>query len=285
MRVALVNVATSSDYTEATTLRLVGGRRVVWQVANAAVYYQLDESPDGKGDWTQERFLVPTVASFDRACSGLRFRSAVAAAPAQLSAELLDELDTGGGADSFAPFSGRVTPDGETGELMSLFTGIVIWRASNSERAGIVACDGARYNSVADPSFANLFADIGIQYGGTGATDFAVPDIRRRAVVGVGPTDAGGDSDGLALAARPDGLQHRHSVTDPGHAHGLERGTGNQVPDNFRSVDVQLLEQDAADLAANGEYVKTNVTGVSVGPAGTPLDGPAHIYLYPFIVK
>lgn len=122
MRVSLSNVESAPAYSEPATLRLAFARRLVFQVANAAIFYQLDESPDGNGTWTKERFLAPSIGSFDRVCSGVRIRSAVATAPARVSLELLDELDLTGGADSFAPFTSTVAADGgvSTGPSMIL---------------------------------------------------------------------------------------------------------------------------------------------------------------------
>lgn len=108
MRAELSNVTTEDSYTPANTLRLPNTRRITIQVANAAIRYQLDESADGKGQWTDEGFLAPSIGSLTRICSGMRIRSALAGAAAQVTLELLDE----DGADSLSPFTSRVASDG-----------------------------------------------------------------------------------------------------------------------------------------------------------------------------
>lgn len=288
MRVELKNVTTSNDYAEATTLRLVSAVRVMLQTANAAVYYQLDESPDGKGDWTNERFLSPSSGSFSRRCSGLRIRSAVAGAPAQVSAELLDAIDVGDGADSFAPFSGHVTPAGAVGVTLSLVTGDYFESAVGGARDGAVLCDGTRYNSITDPTFENLYNKIGITYGGTGPADFAVPDRRGRVSVMVGThadVDAVTDNDGLAVGSRTPKHRHTVTVTDPGHTHDIERVENNSSGGN---AGISGVEPNGANVISNAlAKALLRVTGitVAVGPAGTPLDGPAFQSVYVFIVK
>lgn len=107
----LANVTTADDYFDAATLRLPGTLRILLQIANAAVFYQLDESEEGKGLWMAERFLTPTVGSLARRCSGIRFRNALAGSAAQVSCELADadELE---GFDTLAPFTSTISPAG-----------------------------------------------------------------------------------------------------------------------------------------------------------------------------
>jgi len=62
--------------------------------------------------------------------------------------------------------------------------------AGSAAPNGWLLCDGDTYDSIADTSLAALFAVIGITYGGTGASDFRVPDVRGR--VGIGLDNLGG---------------------------------------------------------------------------------------------
>jgi len=71
-------------------------------------------------------------------------------------------------------------------------SGSIIDYAGTSAPSGWRLCDGAAYNSVADTTFAALFTAIGNLYGGSGSTDFQVPDLRGRVVVG--QDDMGGSS-------------------------------------------------------------------------------------------
>src|SRR5215813_9876542 len=92
-------------------------------------------------------------------------------------------------------------------------TGDIVWSVL-ATRAGAVPCDGALYDSVADPTFAALFAAIGTTYGGTGASSFAVPDVRGRMLVCKGThadVNAAGKNDGLAVTARTP--RHGHTST------------------------------------------------------------------------
>lgn len=272
MRVELSNVATADGYSDAATLRLVGARRIVEQIFNAAVYYQLDESADGLGTWTNERFRAPLSGSFDRVCSGVRYRSAVAGSPARVSVELLDERELAGGSDAVSAQTHTVSAAGEVETIVSVPTGTLIVYAGGSEpSADWLLCDG-RVVSRAD--YARLFAVIGVVFGaGDGATTFNLPDLRGRVPVGLGThadVDTLGDSDGSALASRRP--KHSHTVTDPGHAH------------NYWEPDAPV-----ADYAAGGSTLvktrtvkgtNTNVTGITVGPGGAaPVDGPAFIAL------
>lgn len=108
--------------------------------------------------------------------------------------------------------------------------------------------------------------------GGTGPL-VRLPDVQGRLVVGKGThadVNALGKTDAQALASRT--VRHRHSVTDPGHAHtqktvrrfdgasGVAIGYFNWGQDN----------NDATALAT---------TGISVGLAGSNLDAPSHIVL------
>lgn len=206
MRTSLVNLATADDYADALTLRLPRAVRVVVQVANAAVIYQLDDSDEGKGLWTNEAFLGPSFASFDRRCSGIRFRSAAAGAPAQLSCELLDAAAVAEGADAVSAAtysvgsSGSVAPSsGGDGAL----TGDYKFAVQAADHGDWLLCDG---RAVSRTTYAALFAVVGTAFGvGDGATTFNLPDCQGRTLFAVGThvdVNQVGDSDGLALAAR-----------------------------------------------------------------------------------
>lgn len=141
MRTGLDNVTVADTWSEAATLKLVGARRVLLQVANAAVYYQLDESGNGAGGWGEERFLTPTVGSLDRDCSGIRFRNALAGAVAQVSCELSD--DPGG--DALSPFTSSVSAAGGVSPVTAErelayqeFTGTVVVSALTEATANLI---------------------------------------------------------------------------------------------------------------------------------------------------
>lgn len=256
----LRNQTTQDSYVDALTVRLPGAVRIFFQVANAGVLYQEDKSDEGKGLWTEERFLTPSIGSFDRQCSGLRFRSAVAGTPAQVSVELLDEDELGGGADSVAPAgftvdtAGGVTPEGGTAVSVPIGT-IVPFAGSSAPSTQWLPCDGATYNSLGDTTLADLFAAIGTLWGGTGASDFKVPDLRGRLPVGVNPTGPAihsdvGDTDGRAVNVRT--ISHHHiydrglSVTD------AQGGAGGVIPHNAFSAQPTSGDGNNTDYPAFG---------------------------------
>lgn len=122
MSVALANVTTGDAYTAGATLSQSRSEQLLVQIANAAVFYQLDLDEDGHGLWEQqERFVLPSIGSLSRRCGGIRFRSAVAGSPAQVSCELLTADDVGGG-DQLSPFSGTVRPSGAVGAGLNVPT-------------------------------------------------------------------------------------------------------------------------------------------------------------------
>jgi microcystin-dependent protein len=260
---SLKNVTTADGYTAATTLRLPQAERIVLQVANAAVLYQLDTDPGGKGSWSEERFLAPTVGSLDRRCNGIRFRSAIAGAPAQVSCELLDADELSGGADALSGFTEFVSASGAVGGTLSLRTGDVFWSTTAAAREGALLCDGALYDAVADPTLENLWNKIGTTFGGTGKSSFAVPDLGGRVAVSVGihaDVNGIGEDEGAAAADRR-----------PKHRHTASVGTDN-VTGFSSNITRQALNAPTA-------------TPVTVGPAGAPLDAPAYLVLAAFIVK
>lgn len=81
------NVTTANDYADAATISEVynsqGGAFVI---ANAAVYYQVQYGALGQAFWTDELFSMPMIGQLEEGTLGIRFRSAVSAAPAQVSA-------------------------------------------------------------------------------------------------------------------------------------------------------------------------------------------------------
>lgn len=100
-----LNNATTADAYPADNaggaqVRGSGVVRVQLDVSNAAVFYQLLEPVEGQSEaswnWGQEAFQAPATASLTRRTAGIRFRSAVAGTPAQVTALLLTPLDLGG---------------------------------------------------------------------------------------------------------------------------------------------------------------------------------------------
>lgn len=158
-------------------------------------------------------------------------------------------------------------------------TGDIVFSAG-AIRTGAVLCDGSHYNSVVDPTFANLFALIGTTFGGTGSNDFAVPDFRGRQPVGKGPNGnvaaIGQTEPGTAVGARSP--YHTHTVTDPTHMHNIGYGpTSGGGTTGFPAQGDNAITSSIATPAAS--------TGITVGPGGGPNDTPAYMVMNAFIVK
>jgi microcystin-dependent protein len=62
---------------------------------------------------------------------------------------------------------------------------IVMWSSATAP-TGWVLCDGSTLNSTSSPQYSSLYSVISNTYGGTDNTDFKLPDLRGRTVVGVG---------------------------------------------------------------------------------------------------
>ena len=107
--------------------------------------------------------------------------------------------------------------------------GMIISFASATPPVGWLMCDGS---AVSRTAYSDLFAAIGTVFGaGDLSTTFNLPDLRGRAVVGVGQ-QLGGTNFTLALVGGEEthtlttGEMPAHSHTDLGHTH----ITGNSLP-------------------------------------------------------
>ena len=100
-------------------------------------------------------------------------------------------------------------------------TGTVISFAGGDLPYDWVECDGRSHDGTLT-RYAQLYALIGLTYGGTSVADFKVPDLRGRTTTGVG-TAANGAWSGATTITLTDAQTgtpaHTHTVTDPGHTH------------------------------------------------------------------
>jgi microcystin-dependent protein len=84
---------------------------------------------------------------------------------------------------------------------------IIMWSSATAP-TGWVLCDGSTLNSTSSPQYSNLYSVISNTYGGIDNTDFKVPDLKGRTVVGVGTGTGDGTSGtgtitgGTSLTAR-----------------------------------------------------------------------------------
>lgn len=152
---------------------------------------------------------------------GIRLRSAMPGLPVDYTGALYLAQDPPLLASTGAPVTTSGGGGGGGGSGTGV-TGDIVWSAASS-RTGALFCDGTHYDSVADPNKAALFAAIGTIYGGAGASDFAVPDLRGRAPVMIGTrslVDTLGKSDGTPLANRSPSHGHTEHLYSPGFSFG-----------------------------------------------------------------
>ena len=96
--------------------------------------------------------------------------------------------------------------------------GVIASYAGTTAPSGWLICDGTTgLNSVSDTTLADLFGVIGVQYGGTGAADFDLPDLRGEFIRGF-DNSAGNDPDAASRTDRGDGTTGDAIGTKQGHA-------------------------------------------------------------------
>jgi microcystin-dependent protein len=100
-------------------------------------------------------------------------------------------------------------------------TGAVISFAGGDLPYDWVECDGRSHDGTI-ARYEQLYALIGLTYGGTSVADFKVPDLRGRTTTGAGAA-ANGAWSGVTTITLTDAQTatpaHTHTVTDPGHTH------------------------------------------------------------------
>lgn len=155
-------------------------------------------------------------------------------------------------------------------------TGIVAAFAGAAAPAGWLMCDGS---AVSRATYSALFAVIGTTYGaGNGSTTFNLPDLRGRAVYGVGPGTPGvsalGGTEGQGNPALR-GPYHGHSVADHNHGYDRAKPIGTGFGDGGKS----------GVEGFNWDYIGTSVSGLSIGSQGYSIqNAPSHMGLN-YIVK
>jgi len=154
---------------------------------------------------------------------------------------------------------GSLTPGGGSGTLRNIAAGVIVPFGGAVAPAGSLPCNG---QNVLIDDHPKLHEILGATWGPETATTFRIPDLRDRTLFGAG-TFLLAATDGLAAGSR--GPLHRHTVTDPGHNHSYERIVG--APANIAA---------GADFTNAPTNTSSKVTGITVGPAGKPLDGPAY---------
>jgi microcystin-dependent protein len=157
-----------------------------------------------------------------------------------------------------------LTPGGE-----DVVTGTILAFAGASIPTGYLNCDGS---DVSRTTYAALFAAIGIAWGaGDGVTTFTLPDLRGRAVIGVGTgpgltaralADDGGEETHVLTTGEL--ATHKHNITDPGHKHFSDAGVSG--PGTARHAATSAaVSASVSDLATSTGITMTLDEGSNVG--------------------
>ncbi len=155
---------------------------------------------------------------------------------------------------------------------------------------GYLVCDGSLKN-ISD--FPELFAAIGTAWGGDGATNFRVPDLRGyflRGVAGDANVDPnknsrfalnGGNTGNLVGSYQNDEFgEHDHSINDPGHLHDYR----DLFQNNQESDDAN--DRNVADDSETSVVRQTEVafTGITINDRGGDETRPRNAYVH-YIIK
>lgn len=116
--------------------------------------------------------------------------------------------------------TGPAGPTGPTGPVSHDYAPGVILMYAGSTLPGEVDewlfCNGQTLNSVTHPQYAALYNVIRFLYGGSGPTNFQLPNLTARFPVG-----QSGIGSVISNAARASGNTYTHSLTGGSHTHGV----------------------------------------------------------------
>jgi microcystin-dependent protein len=156
--------------------------------------------------------------------------------------------------------------------------------AGNFAPSGWFLCQG---QTLSISSYQALFAIIGITYGGNGTTNFQLPNLQGRFVIGVGISSAGtiydlGQHGGveqvsLSISNLPAHTHvatsptHTHTVTVPPHTHPFA------VPCDataYGSTPAPAVPSPVGAYLSNTSSIDNNITAVT----GSPVPSPSGLY-------
>jgi len=135
----------------------------------------------------------------------------------------------------------------------SMPTGSVVMWVTATAPAGWVLCDGTTgLDSTVDTSLAALFAVIGTTYGGTGAADFDLPDMRGN--LPLGRDNMGGSSRNRVTNAAADTIgseagAETHTLVSgeiPSHTHTMGYANGTSSGSSWIPQPYQKATRDGS---------------------------------------
>lgn len=168
--------------------------------------------------------------------------------------------------------------DGECeAEPMPMPIGSIVPFASATIPAGMLECDGATYLTADFPALAAALDSAFI----ISPTEFRVPDLRRRVIIGQNTDGDGlraeiGDSGGEETHTLTVGelAPHSHNVIDPGHSHAVPSR-------NNAANDGASIPRNNLNTNSNGTNVTLPaVTNIEIGTSG---NGIGHNNMQPYL--
>ena len=163
-------------------------------------------------------------------------------------------------------------------------TGSVFCIAVATVPSGYLECNGAAVNK---STYADLFAVIGITYGGTNASStFNLPDLRGEFIRGFDNGRGVDSGRSIASSQSSQNQSHTHSgsatstVTDPGHRH-TTKGHGTQDDGGGNLTGSTSGSSSSSSMFDNttGISVSTSVTVGSEGGSETRVRNVAMMYI------
>jgi microcystin-dependent protein len=153
-------------------------------------------------------------------------------------------------------------------DMTEIFLGQVMPTAFNFAPRGFALCNGQLMAIAQNQA---LFSLLGTTYGGDGRTTFALPDLRGRTPIGMGPANPIGQTGG------------EESVTlttneMPAHTHGFNGTTANGTT---RNPSNGLLGTTAVNLYAHNDVAQVPLAAQTVAASG---NSQPHENMQPFRV-
>jgi microcystin-dependent protein len=181
---------------------------------------------------------------------------------------------------------------GVAGIMGVLPPGLIFPCASPTPPAGTLLCDG---RAVASATYGRLYKAIGTTYGGD-ATNFRLPDIQGRVIVGLGPGHGINENENRAAVNR--GPKHHHYFTQSFGANGNTDAVGDHAHAAFYDIRgvVNSADNPGNTVSGGGNQVSTGGAGghshgVSVSGSvsgdtsgGGDQDQPAYIVI-PYVIN